>query len=214
MNRGARPLSMTDMPTFAELPPRLLLASASPRRSALLAQVGVPHRILPTHVDESALPGEAPAALAQRLACRKAEAALPHCAGLPVLGADTIVVIDGQVLGKPRDAAEGQGMLLRLAGRRHQVLSAVALALPGQATRVQLSTSEVSFRAITPAEAAAYWRTGEPADKAGGYAIQGRAAVFIDGLSGSYSGVMGLPLFETLRLLAGAGITTDWSAPA
>lgn len=185
--------------------PRLLLASASPRRSALLTQIGVAHRVQATAIDETPLPGEAPRALVLRLACGKARAGLAQAAGLPVLGADTEVVLEGRVFGKPRDAADAQAMLLALAGREHQVLSAVALATAGGVHSL-VSESQVRLRAVTPAEARAYWDSGEPRDKAGGYAIQGLAAVFVSALSGSFSGVMGLPLYETAQLLAAAGI--------
>jgi len=192
--------------------PRLLLASASPRRSALLAQIGVPHRILATEIDETPLPGEDPAALVQRLARGKALAAQPQAGALPVLGADTEVVLDGRVYGKPRDAADGQAMLLSLAGREHLVLSAVTLVTPDGGVLGLLSESRVRMRDISPAEARAYWDSGEPRGKAGGYAIQGLAAVFINGLSGSFSGVMGLPLFETAQLLARAGIAPGFGS--
>ena len=193
----------TDMTAEA---PRLLLASASPRRSALLTQIGVAHRVRAIGIDETPRPAEDPVALVRRLAAAKAAAGLPLAAGLPVLGADTEVVLDGRVFGKPRDAADCEAMLLALAGREHRVLSAVALATDGGAVRGLVSESRVRLRAITPAEARAYWQTGEPRDKAGGYAIQGLAAVFISELAGSFSGVMGLPLYETAQLLGEAGI--------
>ena len=125
-------------------------------------------------------------------------------AGSPVLGADTAVVVDGRIMGKPRDRNEGIDMLLALSGRSHQVLSAVALAAGREAVRV--SESRVTFRTLTQAQCAAYWDTGEPRDKAGGYAIQGRGAVFVSRLEGSYSGVMGLPVYETAELLREFGI--------
>ena len=189
--------------------PLVLLASASPRRSALLAQLGVPHRVQATDVDESALPDEAPEALVARLALAKARAGAAAAAGLPVLGADTVVVLDRRVLNKPRDAAEAAEMLMSLGGRTHAVLSAVVLQDSGGALRTALSASRVTMRAVTPVEALRYWDSGEPRDKAGGYAIQGYGAVFIRDLAGSYSGVMGLPLFETAALLRQAGI--NWS---
>ncbi|HMX54341.1 MAG TPA: Maf family protein, partial [Plasticicumulans sp.] len=122
-----------------------------------------------------------------------------------VLGADTTVVADGLILGKPRDRAEGLALLERMSGREHAVLSAVALATAGR-TEARVQVSRVHFRATTAAEREAYWATGEPADKAGGYAVQGRAAVFIERLDGSYSGVMGLPLYETCELLRAFGV--------
>jgi septum formation protein len=186
----------------------IYLASQSPRRAELLRQLGIRFQVLELTVDESVHPGEDPAECAQRLARAKAEAAL-HSLGNhihePVLAADTLVAMDRVILGKPADRAEGLAMLARLSGRSHQVLSAVALWGSG-AMHVALSVSQVQFRAISHAEAAAYWQTGEPADKAGGYAIQGRGASFIERLEGSYSGVMGLPLFETAALLREAGI--------
>ena len=191
--------------------PRLVLASASPRRRELLAQIGVPHEVRAADVDERLLEGEAPAAGALRLAAAKARAVQAALGtGRPVLGADTIVVLDGVTLGKPRDREDALAMLARLSGRTHRVLSAVALAT-AQGVAQRLSDSAVRLRALTPAECVAYWETGEPADKAGAYAIQGRGAVFIAALEGSYSGVMGLPLFETAELLAAAGIPC-WEA--
>lgn len=186
--------------------PQLLLASASPRRSALLAQIGIAHRVAATDIDESALPQEAPVALVRRLAHNKAQAGIALAEGLPVLGADTIVVCADTVFGKPRDGAEAQAMLLALAGREHQVYSAVTLLDAQQQAHHALSRSVVRMRAISAAEALAYWQSGEPRGKAGGYAVQGLAAVFIESLQGSYSGVMGLPLYETTVLLQAAGL--------
>jgi len=187
--------------------PQLYLASKSPRRRELLAQIGVSYGIIAAELDEAPLPGEAPEDYAQRVALDKARAGRALLAVLdpvPVLGADTLVTIDGRILGKPRDADEALTMLRLLSGRTHRVLSAVALI--GAEERQVLSTSEVSFRPISDQEARAYWASGEPLDKAGGYAIQGSGAVFARELRGSYSGVMGLPLFETARLLAAEGI--------
>jgi len=183
--------------------PRIYLASASPRRSELLRQVGVAHEVRPVEVDESRHAGEDPAAYVTRLAAAKARllwSILPAGETLPVLAADTTVALDGVVFGKPACRDESLDMLTRLSGRTHAVHTAVALVHPsGHAAR--LSTSHVSMREISPAEMDWYWRTGEAADKAGGYAIQGRAAIFIRHLAGSYSGVMGLPLCETWELL-------------
>ena len=190
------------MPSAA---PLLTLASASPRRRELLEQIGVTHLVSAADIDETVRPGEAPADYVVRMACAKARAVRERAGELPVLAADTIVVIDGLILGKPGDRAACVAMLGRLSGRTHQVLTAVALAsAAGVAFRV--SASEVRFRTVTPAECAAYWESGEPRDKAGGYAIQGRGALFIEHLSGSFSGVMGLPLYETGELLTAAGI--------
>lgn len=183
----------------------LLLASASPRRRELLWQLGVPHRIAAPGLDESLLPGEAADAHALRLAAAKAAAVRARDASLPVLGADTVVVLDGAVLGKPRDEADAARMLAALAGRGHEVLTAVALA-DATGVALRLSRSEVWFRDIGAAEIAAYIATREPFDKAGAYAIQGLAAAFVRSLHGSHSGVMGLPLFETAGLLDAAGV--------
>ncbi|MCU7851295.1 MAG: Maf-like protein [Candidatus Thiodiazotropha sp. (ex Monitilora ramsayi)] len=187
--------------------PLVYLASRSPRRRELLLQIGVPHKWLDIEVDESPRDGESPSDYVQRVSQDKAVAGLnARKAGeyLPVLAADTCVVIDGRMLGKPRDRDEGIWMLQQLSGRTHEVYTAVALDNGQLETR--LSLSQVSFRPITPVEIAQYWERGEPADKAGGYAIQGLAAMFINNLRGSYSGVMGLPLFETAELLSRAGI--------
>ena len=183
--------------------PVIFLASASPRRSELLRQVGVAHEVRAVDLDESRRPGEDPATYVLRLAGAKASmlwSSLPAAQRRPVLAADTAVALDGEVFGKPSGRDEALGMLSRLSGRTHEVYTAVALLHEsGRAARV--STSHVSMREISPAEMEWYWRTGEPCDKAGGYAIQGRAAIFVRHLAGSYSGVMGLPLCETWELL-------------
>ena len=186
----------------------LVLASASPRRRELLNQIGVEHRVAPVDLDESRGAGEAPPEYVVRLARDKAEAGWQRLADRErevVLAADTAVVLGDDILGKPRDRADGLAMLLQLSGRTHQVLTAVALRDAGGVVS-QLSESLVTFRPISRDEAEQYWATGEPRDKAGAYAIQGRAAVFIERIEGSYSGVMGLPLFETARLLGAAGL--------
>jgi septum formation protein len=184
----------------------IFLASASPRRRELLQHSGLAFEVVSgAGVDETPHDGEDPERLVVRLALAKAQAGAAalgeRAAGAVVIGADTEVVLDGRVFGKPRDAADGQAMLLALAGRTHQVLSAVAVVRDGRA-RAALSRSAVTLRPLAPAEAAAYWATGEPHDKAGGYAIQGRAAAFVTRLEGSYTGVVGLPLHETLELIA------------
>ena len=183
--------------------PRLILASASPRRQQLLAQVGVQCEVRPVDLDEIANPGEAPGDYVRRLALAKAHAcrmlATTPDDGL-FLGADTAVVVDAEILGKPRDREDGCSMLRRLSGREHEVLTAVAL-VRGDREAVGTSVSRVGFGPVADAMIAAYWETGEPHDKAGGYAIQGRAAAFIHHVSGSYSGVVGLPLYETVKLL-------------
>jgi septum formation protein len=183
------------------------LASASPRRRELLQQIGVPFRLIGTELDETPLPGEAPAAYVSRLAAAKADAGwLSRGApSAPVLAADTAVVLDGEILGKPRDKNDAEHMLLRLSDRTHEVMTAVAVRSAG-GREIKVSHSVVTFRILDAAEASAYWYTGEPRDKAGAYAIQGYAAIFVADLRGSYSGVMGLPLFETAQLLKSAGV--------
>lgn len=184
------------------------LASASPRRRELLTQIGVAWRLLVVTVDEAARAGEPPAAYVARLAVAKARAALPGMPAArpaPVLAADTAVVVGGEVLGKPVDEADGRRMLALLSGRVHEVFSAVAV-ISSRGESAAVSRTEVAFREIGAAEAAAYWQSGEPGDKAGGYAIQGFGAIFVREIRGSYSGVMGLPLFETAMLLAGHGV--------
>ena len=190
------------------------LASASPRRSELLRQIGVPFEVRPADIPETQAAGESADALVLRLAVAKADAVwrrVPADERRPVLAADTAVVLDERVLGKPADEAEAEAMLAALSGRTHRVLTAVALRC-GDAAETLLSTSEVRFRATTAEERAAYCHSGEPLDKAGAYGIQGRAAMFVEYLAGSYSGVVGLPLFETAALLARCGVAL-W-APA
>jgi septum formation protein len=185
--------------------PVVCLASVSPRRRELLSQIGVPHTVVGAHIDETAHAGESPRDYVLRMARQKALTVRERGERLPVLAADTTVVLDDVIYGKPRDRADGIAMLGRLSARTHGVLTAVALA-DARGVDLRLSVSTVRFRGLTPEECAAYWDTGEPCDKAGGYAVQGVAAVFIESLSGSYSGVMGLPLFETAELLRSAGV--------
>jgi len=193
------------------IPPMVYLASQSPRRSQLLEQLGVRHTLLLPGTDEDAealevvLPGEAPADYVQRVTRLKLEAALQRrvARGLPdapVLCADTTVALGRSILGKPQDAADAARMLARLSGRSHRVLTAVAL---GQGTRVVqlVSVSQVRFAAMGVRDIAAYVASGEPMGKAGAYAVQGLAAAYIARISGSYSGIMGLPLFETAHAL-------------
>lgn len=185
--------------------PDLYLASQSPRRRELLTQIGVNFAPLSVAVEEAPEPGESPGGYVQRLALDKARAGWSSVKadGLPqqpVLGADTIGVLDGEILEKPLDPEHGAAMLRRLSGTRHQVLSAVAIC-DGVSEQVRLSVTEVEFRPLTDKEIRTYWHTGEPADKAGGYAIQGLGAVFVRSLQGSYTGVVGLPLEVTLELL-------------
>ncbi len=185
--------------------PVLCLASVSPRRQELLNQIGVPHIVTGAHIDEAVRTGEAPREYVTRMAREKALAVRQKGERLPVLAADTTVVLDEVIFGKPKGRTDGIAMLHSLSGRVHDVLTAVALAVDADVA-VMVSTSEVRFCPLTLEECEAYWETGEPRDKAGGYAIQGRGALFIEWLSGSYSGVMGLPLFETAELLRAAGV--------
>ena len=185
---------------------QMILASASPRRRELLEQIGVRYQVQIADIDEQALAGEAPDDLVKRLALEKAQAvwALSDKT-MPVLGADTLGQLDGQLLVKPVDLADARRMLLEMSGRKHEILSAVALYSPAGCT-VRLNRSYVWFRALTEREITDYWHTGEPCDKAGAYAIQGIGAMFVERLEGSYSAVMGLPLFETADMLADVGI--------
>lgn len=197
---------------MAQLESRIYLASRSPRRRELLRQIGVRHEVLllresidRTDVDESLLAGEATQDYVLRMAQAKAnkgwkcvvERYIPRH---PVLGADTAVTVDGEILHKPRDLETSITMLGKLSGRSHQVMTAVALVYEARC-EVLLSTSTVTFKTMTEREIHAYARSGEAFDKAGGYAIQGHAAVFVAHLEGSYSGVMGLPVHETAQLL-------------
>lgn len=184
----------------------IVLASTSPRRRELLTQIGIAHTVMPVNVDETPHADEAPELYVERLALAKARAGAVAAGGLlPVLGADTTLASNGEILGKPADRDDFLRTFARLAGHTHTVLSAVALVHDDSAA-TRLSVSRVTFREISAEEAAHYWASGEPADKAGGYAIQGLGAVFVEHLEGSYSGVMGLPLFETAALLREFGI--------
>ncbi|MGQ9832017.1 MAG: Maf family protein [Thermochromatium sp.] len=194
--------------TLYETDYHLYLASRSPRRGELLHQIGVRFAPIGVNVDETPHLGEQPMDYVRRIAIAKAQAGrvvIPLGDPRPVLAADTAVIIDGEILGKPRDRPDFLRMMARLSGRTHQVLTGVALA-QGDEVSVELSTSQVRFRTIDDHERLAYWMSGEPCDKAGGYAIQGLGALFVAELQGSYSGVMGLPLYETGRLLHQAGI--------
>ena len=191
----------------------IVLASASERRSQLLIQIGVRHRIVGADLDETPLAGEKPLDYVQRLAAGKAQAIVARQGGLPdapVLAADTSVVLGDRLFGKPADEAECLEMLGALAGRTHAVLTAVALWHDGRLHQSH-DTSYVTFRPIDRDERRRYWASGEPAGKAGGYAIQGLGAVFVERLEGSFSGVMGLPLFTTAALLDAAGVRR-WQA--
>ena len=184
--------------------PPLHLASSSPRRVAILQRMGLAFTSRGVDVDETPLSGESAEAMVLRLAEKKAKAA--DCAAdVVVIGADTAVVLDGVVFGKPTDRNDALGMLGRLSGRSHEVLTGIAV-LSGDTLRTAVSLTNVTFREIDPDEALEYWQSGEPQDKAGAYAIQGGAGDFVVAVEGSYSGVVGLPVFEIARLLQLAGI--------
>lgn len=189
----------------------IILASASPRRRELLDQIGIPCTVMPVDIDESLLPGETPEEHVQRLAVEKAAACVDRLGAdaesVPVLGADTIVVLEGEVMGKPDDEAHARAMLTRLSGREHCVITAVCVML-GRLQKTALCSSYVLFDDLDVDTVTAYAATGEPLGKAGGYAIQGRASMFIKRLQGSYSGVVGLPLNETATLLRAFGFKT------
>ncbi len=186
--------------------PPLVLASASPRRLELLARIGVvPDRVLPTETDETPRKAELPRQLAARLAAAKAAAAAAQSPGALVLAADTVVGVGRRILGKPADEAEARRFLELLSGRRHRVFTGVSLQTPDGKARARLVDSVVAFQLLTAAQVAAYVASGEWRGKAGGYAIQGHAEMFVRFLSGSHSSVVGLPLFETAQLLRGVG---------
>jgi septum formation protein len=181
----------------------VILASSSPRRRELLTLIGLRHEVRPADVDESLVPGEIPWAYAERLARAKAQAsAVP---GSVSIGSDTIVVVDGDVLGKPKDAAEAAAMLLRLSGRSHVVMTAIAVALDGD-VRSEVVKVGVTFRSLRDDEIEDYISTGEPMDKAGAYGIQGYGASIVDAVDGDYFAVMGLPVNRMVRLLESAGL--------
>ncbi|MBS1212319.1 MAG: Maf-like protein Metme [Proteobacteria bacterium] len=185
---------------------RIILASTSPRRRELLSQIGVAFDTLPIDVDESPRDGELPEAYVTRIAAEKSlQGQHGGFHSSPVLAADTEVVLGREILGKPRDQRHGEEMLRRLSGREHKVLSGVSLRL-GERHWQAMNVSTVRFRELSDGEIAAYWTTGEPRDKAGAYGIQGLGVIFISHLEGSYSGVMGLPLYETAQLLQRVGI--------
>lgn len=198
---------------------RLILASGSPRRAALLRQIGLPFEVAAADVDETVAAGESPQDYVLRLARAKAAAVLGRVADSPapvqpgpgvpvlVLGADTAVVAEGRILGKPEGRDDAVAWLLALSGRWHQVFTGIAVAGPAYAAAACVVT-EVGFRRIEPWEAQAYWECGEGADKAGGYGIQGIGGIFAESIRGSYSGVVGLPLAETERLLREGGMNT------
>jgi len=186
--------------------PPLVLASASPRRLELLRQIGlIPDQIEPAEIEETPLAGETARRLAVRLARAKAAAVAVRCPDAFVIAADTVVAVGRRLLAKAADAAEAARMLRLLSGRAHRVLSAVAVAAPGGRTGARLSETRVTFKRMTDAEIAVYLAAGEWEGKAGAYGVQGRAGAFVTALSGSYTGVVGLPLYETRALLVGLG---------
>jgi len=181
--------------------PTIYLASKSPRRQELLTQLAIPFSLVDIDVEETPQADESAFAYVQRLAIEKSVAGLKKITGdQPVLGSDTIVVLDGRIMEKPRDKADAIEMLLALSNRTHQVMTAIALS-NNERTLSEVVTTNVTFCQISEQQASAYWYTGEPADKAGGYAIQGLAGKFVKNLEGSYFAVVGLPLLETANLL-------------
>ena len=194
---------------------QIYLASQSPRRRTLIEQLGISYQAINVEVDERQQSGELPVDFVSRLASEKAQAGwqLVSELGIPVVGADTCIVLDQKIVGKPLDQQHGIELLKRYSGKSHQVVTGIAMV--GHAggvsgapvvQQVRVNTSQVKFRAITDRECEQYWQTGEPEGKAGGYAIQGKAAAFIEKIEGSYSGVMGLPLFEFSELISEFGI--------
>lgn len=187
---------------------RLILASASPRRRDLLRQLGLSFDVRPASIDEAPRSGEAPRQCVERLARLKAEAVASSQPGALVLGADTAVILEGEILGKPRDAAQARAMLEQLSGRTHTVLTAIAFA--GAARFSRVVETRIEFRRASPEEIDWYVQTGEPLDKAGSYALQGIGSFLISAVHGSVSSVIGLPLCETLDLLEQCGLALPW----
>lgn len=185
--------------------PQIILASSSPRRRELLDQIQVSYEVIAVDIDESHIAGESAEEFVKRLAIEKAQAGYQQKSCYPALGSDTIVVIDSVILGKPENKAHALQILSLLSGKTHQVMTAVAIHSDDYSECV-LNISEVEFANLTMQQIEAYWETGEPKDKAGAYGVQGIAAQFISKITGSYSGIMGLPLFETAQLLEKAGI--------
>jgi septum formation protein len=184
---------------------QIILASASPRRKELLDQIKVTYVTCPVDLDETPLCYEAPLDYVQRLAGEKSAVCLARLqTDVPVLAADTTVVLGSLIMGKPKDKIDALAMLAQLSGKTHLVYTAISLR--GHEHNQAVSVTEVTFRCLTDQEMLDYWDTGEPLDKAGGYAIQGRGGVFVESIKGSFSGVVGLPLFETAQLLAKQGI--------
>ena len=193
-------------------PVRIVLASQSPRRRELLSLIGIPHEVRPADLDESLLPDESPTEHAERLARSKAETIAAREPGAVVIGSDTIVVLDGDVLGKPRDTAEAAAMLRRLSGRTHTVHTAVAVARNGHSVS-GVESVEVTFRPLDDMQIEAYIATGEPMDKAGAYGIQGYGAVIVERVHGDYFAVMGLALGRLVGLLESVGVSYRFGSP-
>jgi septum formation protein len=190
----------------------VILASASPRRRELLALVGIVHEVRPADIDESLWPGETPVGHSERLARGKAHAIAAAAGNAVVIAADTIVVVDGDILGKPRDVAHATEMLRRLSGRQHTVYTAIAVAR-GERTESAVEAVEVVFRALSDSEIAEYIATGEPMDKAGAYGIQGFGATIVERVDGDYFSVMGLGMRRLVALLERVGVTYRFGAP-
>ncbi|HIO91407.1 MAG TPA: septum formation inhibitor Maf [Leucothrix mucor] len=181
----------------------IILASASPRRGELLDQIGVAYQSYPVDIDETPKQGESAKTLVQRLALEKAQTAYQRLqTDLPVLGSDTLGLLDNDILVKPRDFEHARSMLRAMSGATHEIMTAVAIIHQGT-VKTALNINQVTFCSLSDAEIKAYWESGEPQDKAGAYAIQGKGAVFVKHIEGSYSGVMGLPLYEVGQLLNG-----------
>jgi len=185
---------------------QIILASASPRRQELLDQINVTYKVYPVDIDETPRVNELPLAYVQRLAAEKSAACQSRLnTDIPILAADTAVVLGQMIMGKPKDQDDAVSMLMLLSGKTHQVYSAISVR--GREHGQAVSVTEVTFRHLNKQEILAYWHSGEPLDKAGSYAIQGLGALFVQAIKGSFSGVVGLPLFETAELLSNQGVT-------
>jgi septum formation protein len=185
---------------------QIILASASPRRQELLDQINVTYKVYPVDIDETPRINEPPLAYVQRLAAEKSAACKAQLnPDRPILAADTAVILGKMIMGKPKNQADALAMLMQLSGKTHQVYSAISLR--GREHGQAVCITEVTFRHLKEQEILAYWHSGEPLDKAGSYAIQGLGALFVEAIKGSFSGVVGLPLFETAELLSNQGVT-------
>ncbi len=191
--------------------PKLLLASGSPRRRQFLADLGFTFDVVPSHADESVRAGESPEAYVRRVAQAKSFPAASFDTGTVVLACDTVVTRDDVILGKPQGAEDFARMMALLSGATHRVLSSVVVRVVGGESFSTTIGTDVTFRPLSPTEIDWYWATGEPRDKAGGYALQGLGAAFIERIDGSHTSVIGLPLVETLALLARAGVMPPWN---